>query len=72
MLVLIIINHKFYLSRIFDYFMNDIVTRNSKVERKLHDYIYSRGDIFDKLERLKLNPRKECGAHPLHGRLKGK
>ena len=52
--------------------MNDIVTRNSKVERKLHDYIYSRGDIFDKLERLKLNPRKECGAHPLHGRLKGK
>ena len=25
-----------------------------------------------KLDRLKINPRKECGAHPLHGKLKGK
>ncbi|MBI4175759.1 MAG: type II toxin-antitoxin system mRNA interferase toxin, RelE/StbE family [Candidatus Aenigmarchaeota archaeon] len=26
----------------------------------------------EKLNRLKNNPRKEIGAHPLHGRLKGK
>ena len=28
--------------------------------------------IKDKLERLKQNPRKEIGAHPLHGKLTGK
>lgn len=48
------------------------MTRNKKVEKRLNDYIDQRSDIIDKLKRLKINPRKECGAHPLHGELKGK
>ena len=31
-----------------------------------------RSDISAKLDRLKLNPRGELGAHPLYGRLAGK
>ena len=52
--------------------MYEIVTRNKRVEKKLVDYISSRKDILNKLERLKLNPRRECGAHPLKGKLEGK
>ncbi len=52
--------------------MYEIYSSNKKVEKKIIDYIVSRNDIKSKLERLKMNPRKECGAHPLKGRLKGK
>ena len=52
--------------------MYKIMSANKKVERKLKEYIILRSDIADKLDRLKLNPRKEVGAHPLHGRLAGK
>jgi addiction module RelE/StbE family toxin len=52
--------------------MYEIVTRNKKVEKRLNDYINHRSDIVDKLKRLKLNPRRECGAHPLYGELAGK
>ena len=52
--------------------MYEIFTANSKTERRLTKYIKSRKDIKEKLDRLKANPRKEIGAHPLHGRLKGK
>ena len=52
--------------------MYEIYTSNNKVEKKLLKYIDSRKDIKGKLERLKINPRKECGAHSLRGNLKGK
>jgi hypothetical protein len=46
--------------------MYEIMTRNKKVEKRLYDYINQRNDIRDKLKRLKMSPRKECDAHPLH------
>jgi|TARA_Y100000034_G_scaffold29558_1_gene35688 hypothetical protein len=50
--------------------MYEILTRNRKVERSLYDYISQYSGVFDKLRRLKMNPKKECGAHPLHGKFK--
>ncbi len=52
--------------------MYKIFISNKKVKKKLNRYISERRDIPSKLDRLKTNPRKECGAHPLHGKLKGK
>jgi len=52
--------------------MYEIYTSNRKVEKRLQGYVNSRKDIVEKLRRLKNNPRKECGAHPLKGKLKGK
>lgn len=48
------------------------MTRNKKIEKRLYGYINQRGDVRDKLNRLRINPRRECGAHPLYGRLIGK
>ena len=52
--------------------MYKFFTANSKTEKRLKEYIKTRKSIKNKLERLKINPRKEIGAHPLHGRLLGK
>ena len=52
--------------------MYEFFIANSKTEKLLRDYINQRGDIKNKLNKLKENPRKENGAHPLHGRLDGK
>lgn len=52
--------------------MYAIFTANSKTEEKLKKYIEFRNDIKEKLDKLKLFPRKANGAHPLHGRLHGK
>ena len=52
--------------------MYKIFTANNKTERKLQEYIKIRKDIINKLEKLKQDPRKEVGAHPLHGRLSEK
>ena len=52
--------------------MYQIFTANSKTEKILQEYIHSRNDIKDKLDRLKENPFKANGAHPLHGRLDNK
>ena len=52
--------------------MYKVFTSNKRVERKLKEYLESRKDVLEKLERLTNNPRKECGAHPLKGKLKGK
>lgn len=51
--------------------MYKLFTANSKTEKKLREYTSLRQDIPEKLERLKENPRKANGAHPLHGKLKG-
>ena len=52
--------------------MYEIFTANSKTEKRLLSYILQRKDIKDKLDKLMINPRIANGAHPLHGRLKGK
>ena len=52
--------------------MYEIYTANNKTEKRLKDYIKERQDIAKKLQRLKLSPRTEAGAHPLHGKLSGK
>ncbi len=52
--------------------MYHLFTANSKTEKRLHEYISFRGDIKEKLDKLKIEPRKANGAHPLHGKLYGK
>ncbi len=52
--------------------MYKIQIANDKAEKRLRKYIQQRNDIKNKLERLKVDPRRELGAHPLHGRLDGK
>jgi len=52
--------------------MYSLFIANKNTKKKLRDYISRREDIPIKLNRLKLNPRRELGAHLLHGRLKGK
>jgi addiction module RelE/StbE family toxin len=52
--------------------MYEIKTRNEKIKKEIEEYISIRDGIIKKLNRLKENPRKEIGAHPLHGKLVGK
>ncbi len=52
--------------------MYEIYTANSKTEKRLSNYISMRGDIKNKIDRLKFEPRKANGAHPLHGKLSEK
>mgnify|MGYP006379027749 CR=1 FL=1 len=52
--------------------MYKIHTANKKTEKILSEYILQRQDITNKLDNLKLEPRKSNGAHKLHGRLEGK
>ena len=52
--------------------MYEIYTANKKTERKLTEYLKSREDLKEKLDKLGENPRKANGSHQLHGRLKGK
>ncbi|PIO08754.1 hypothetical protein COU59_00250 [Candidatus Pacearchaeota archaeon CG10_big_fil_rev_8_21_14_0_10_34_12] len=52
--------------------MYEIATRNTKIKKEIEKHISTIKSINEKLNRLKKNPRKEIGAHTLHGRLKGK
>ena len=52
--------------------MYELKTYNEKIKKKIEEYVFNRKSIKDKLEMLKQNPRRNCGAHPLHGRLAGK
>ena len=52
--------------------MYEIYTATKKTEKRLQYLIASRLDIKEKLNRLKIDPRKELDAHKLHGRLVGK
>jgi len=52
--------------------MYKLYTANSKTEKRLKKYVLMRQDIKDKLEKLKLEPRKYNGAHQLQGQLFGK
>ena len=49
-----------------------LLTINSKTEKRLQEYVLLREDIKEKLDKLKIEPRKANGAHPLHGKLQGK
>jgi len=57
---------------IFFTFMYELYIANGRAEKRLHEYLKIRNDIEGKLDRLKIDPRRETGAHPLHGRLAGK
>jgi len=52
--------------------MYKIQIANDKTEKRLRKYIHQRNDIKNKLDKLKINLRRELNAHPLHGRLAGK
>lgn len=52
--------------------MYKIFIAHRKIEKKLREYLSLRRDIRNKLDSLKLDPRRANGAHPLHGQLKGK
>lgn len=52
--------------------MYSIFIEDRKTEKQLNKYICVRPDIKEKLDRLKLDPRRANGAHPLHGKLEGK
>ena len=52
--------------------MYKIFIANKKTEKILQKYISIKPNIKNKLDLLKLDPRKHNGAHLLHGRLKGK
>jgi addiction module RelE/StbE family toxin len=52
--------------------MYEIFTANSKTEKRLKEYLSLRDDIKEKLDKLKIEPRKFNSAHQLHGRLSGK
>lgn len=52
--------------------MYKILIANDKAEKRLRKYIELRNDIKAKLDRLRINPRGDLGAHPLHGILAGK
>ncbi len=52
--------------------MYEIYVANRKTERRLQEHLQLRMNIRGKLDRLKLDPRRELDAHPLHGRLAGK
>ncbi|MEK6888517.1 MAG: type II toxin-antitoxin system mRNA interferase toxin, RelE/StbE family [Nanoarchaeota archaeon] len=52
--------------------MYKLFVANKKTEKMLNEYINLRDDVKDKLDRLKIEPRRANGAHPLHGELDGK
>lgn len=52
--------------------MYKLYTANRKTEKRLGEYLAQRPDIKNKLDLLKIEPRKNVGAHKLHGRLEGK
>lgn len=52
--------------------MYEIYPANTKIEKLLEKIIEKRKDVLDKLRRLKEDPRRNAGAHPLHGPLAGK
>lgn len=50
--------------------MYEIVGTKKRI-KQLEKLIEKKGDIKDKLSRLKQDPRRESGAHVLRGRFKG-
>ncbi len=63
---------KIYYIRVLRKGMYECYYSNKKVKKRIQEYIKIRDNITEKLIKLKNNPRRECGAHPLHGLLQGK
>ncbi len=49
--------------------MYDIVTKSKKAEKQYYEFLYSRKDMPEKLERLRKDPRRELDAHKLKVKL---
>lgn len=52
--------------------MYEIITKSKKAEKQFYEVLNLRLGIPEKLEKLKLDPRRELNAHKLKGRLEGK
>ena len=52
--------------------MYKLTTRSKRAEKQFYDVINSREGIAEKLEKLKIDPRRELDAHKLKGKLEGK
>ena len=52
--------------------MYNLTTRSRRAEKQFYDVINSREGIPEKLEKLKIDPRRELDAHKLRGKLEGK
>lgn len=52
--------------------MYRLTTRSRKAEKQFYKALESIKDMSEKLEKLKLNPRRELDAHKLKGKLKDK
>lgn len=51
--------------------MYEIIAKK-KVRKKIEFYVNQHNNISEKLKRLQVDPKRACGAHPLHGDLHGK
>ena len=52
--------------------MYKLTTRSKRAEKQFYNVINSREGIAEKLEKLKIDPRRELDAHKLKGKLEGK
>ena len=52
--------------------MYRLTTRSRRAEKQFYDVLNSREGIPEKLEKLKIDPRRELDAHKLRGKLDGK
>ncbi len=52
--------------------MYELIVANKRVKNKLREYIKRKPSLRNILDRLRINPRREAGAHPLKGILSGK
>ncbi len=52
--------------------MYKITTRSQKAEKQFYEILKSSHNVREKLEKLKLDPRRALDAHKLKGKLDGK
>ncbi len=52
--------------------MYNLTTRSKRAENQFYEILELREGISGKLEKLKLDPRRELDAHKLKGKLEGK
>ncbi len=52
--------------------MYNFTTRSKRAEKQFYNVLNSRESIREKLERLRIDPRRELNAHKLKGKLEGK
>jgi len=52
--------------------MYKLTTRSKKAEKQFIEVLNDRNNIKEKIDKLKLDPRRELDAHKLKGKLEGK